>query len=325
MSNDISNFGKVAVMFGGNSAERDVSLRSGKAVLIALQQAGVDAVAFDPAQQSLTELISGMKADRVFIVLHGRGGEDGTMQGALQLLGLPYTGSGVLGSALAMDKIRCKRLFLAQNLPTAPFAVVHNNTLDYAELLTELGGKVMVKPANEGSSIGMSAASTAAELEQAIAAALKYDSEILVERWINGREFTIAILGDAVLPIVEMRTPRAFYDYEAKYQANNTEYLCPAPLTAEQTAAMQADALAAFKAVGAWGWGRVDLMLNQQGEHFLLEVNTVPGMTEKSLVPMAAKAAGLSFAELVLTILQQTLDGNTEVGQAALNTAAQGL
>ncbi|MDX1677674.1 D-alanine--D-alanine ligase [Arsukibacterium sp.] len=306
----MSNFGKVAVMYGGHSAERDVSLRSGKAVLNALQQAGVDAVAFDPAEQSLPALLNDVKAERVFIVLHGRGGEDGTMQGALQLLGLPYTGSGVLGSALAMDKIRCKRLFIAQQLPTAPFAVVHSETIDYAGLLDQLGGKVMVKPANEGSSIGMSAASTAAELEQAIAAALQYDSEILVERWINGREFTIAILGETVLPVVEMRTPRPFYDYEAKYQANSTEYLCPAPLTAEQTTVMQRDALAAFKAVGASGWGRVDLMLNEQGEHFLLEVNTVPGMTEKSLVPMAAKAAGLSFSELVLRILQQTLAVN---------------
>ncbi|KKO45049.1 D-alanine--D-alanine ligase [Arsukibacterium ikkense] len=315
----MNTFGKVAVMFGGSSAEREVSLRSGTAVLNALQQAGVNAVAFDPAEQPLTALMNDVKADRVFIVLHGRGGEDGTMQGALQLLGLPYTGSGVLGSALAMDKIRCKRLFVAQNLPTAPFAVVHNDTLDYAGLLAELGGKVMVKPANEGSSIGMSAAVNAAELEQAIAAALQYDSEILVERWINGREFTIAILGDTVLPIVEMRTPRAFYDYEAKYQANSTEYLCPAPLTAGQTAAMQHDALAAFKAVGASGWGRVDLMLNEQGEHFLLEVNTVPGMTEKSLVPMAAKAAGLNFSELVLRILQQT---QTPEQQSA--TAVQG-
>ncbi|KKO49052.1 D-alanine--D-alanine ligase [Arsukibacterium sp. MJ3] len=303
----MSNFGKVAVMFGGHSAEREVSLRSGKAVLSALQQAGINAVAFDPAEQALTSLLTEVKADRVFIVLHGRGGEDGTMQGALQLLAVPYTGSGVLGSALAMDKIRCKRLFVAQDLPTAPFAVVTNQTVDYAGLLAELGGKVMVKPANEGSSIGMSAASNPIELQQAIAAALQYDSEILVERWLNGREFTIAIVGDKVLPIVEMRTPRAFYDYEAKYQANSTEYLCPAPLTAEQTAAMQHCALAAFNAVGAAGWGRVDLMLNEQGEHFLLEVNTVPGMTEKSLVPMAAKAAGLTFSELVLTILQQTL------------------
>lgn len=305
MSSSVNAFGKVAVMFGGHSAERDVSLRSGAAVLKALQDAGVDAVAFDPQTQSLAQLAASA-AERVFIVLHGRGGEDGSMQGALQQLGLPYTGSGVLGSALAMDKIRCKWLFQAQQLPTAPFAVVHNNDTDFAGLLASLGGKVMVKPANEGSSIGMSAASTAEELEQAIRAALKYDSEILVERWINGREFTVAILNGQVLPVVEMRTPRAFYDYEAKYQANSTEYLCPAPLSPEQTAMMQDTALKAFNAVGASGWGRVDIMLDQSGQHFLLEVNTVPGMTEKSLVPMAAKAAGLSFQQLVLAILSQT-------------------
>lgn len=305
MSSKSNAFGKVAVMFGGDSAERDVSLRSGTAVLNALLDAKVDAFAFDPQQQSLAALTAA-GAERVFIVLHGRGGEDGTMQGALQQLGLPYTGSGVLGSALAMDKIRCKWLFLAQKLPTAAFTVVHNNDTDFAGLLANLGGKVMVKPANEGSSIGMSAASTADELKQAIAAALKYDSEILVERWIEGREFTVAIVNGQVLPIVEMRTPRAFYDYEAKYQASSTEYLCPAPLTAEQTAAMQDSALKAFNAVGASGWGRVDIMLDNAGQHYLLEVNTVPGMTEKSLVPMAAKAAGMNFQQLVLAILSQT-------------------
>lgn len=305
MSVDLTAAGKIAVMFGGLSAEREVSLRSGAAVLKALQDAGLDAFAFDPKHQTLADLAAS-GAQRVFIVLHGRGGEDGSMQGALQQLGLPYTGSNVLGSALAMDKIRCKWLFQAQQLPTAPFAVVHSNDTDFAGLLASLGGKVMVKPANEGSSIGMSAASTAQELEQAIGAALKYDSEILVERWINGREFTVAILNGQVLPVVEMRTPRAFYDYEAKYQANSTEYLCPAPLSSEQTAAMQDTALKAFNAVGASGWGRVDIMLDQSGQHFLLEVNTVPGMTEKSLVPMAAKAAGLSFQQLVLAILTQT-------------------
>ena len=309
MSVDVTTAGKVAVMFGGLSAEREVSLRSGNAVLTALKNQGVDAFAFDPKSQTLADLAAS-GAERVFIVLHGRGGEDGSMQGALQQLGLPYTGSGVLGSALAMDKIRCKWLFQAQQLPTAPFAVVHSNDTDFAGLLASLGGKVMVKPANEGSSIGMSAASSAAELEQAIAAALKYDSEILVESWINGREFTVAILNGQVLPIVEMRTPRAFYDYEAKYQANSTEYLCPAPLSAEQTAAMQQTALKAFNAVGASGWGRVDIMLDQSGQHFLLEVNTVPGMTEKSLVPMAAKAAGLSFGQLVLAILAQAQGDN---------------
>lgn len=296
---------KVAVLLGGNSAEREVSLRSGKAVLNALLENGVDAFAFDPKFQPLTELVSS-GATKVFIVLHGRGGEDGSMQGALQTLGLAYTGSGVLGSALAMDKIRCKRLFQAQNLATAPFAVVHSTDTDFAKLLSDLGGKVMVKPANEGSSIGMSAATSVAELEQAIKNALVYDSEILVERWISGREFTISIVNNQVLPIIEMRTPRDFYDYEAKYQANSTEYLCPAPISAEQTELMQQCALQAFQAVGASGWGRVDLMMDQDGQHYLLEVNTVPGMTEKSLVPMAAKAAGISFGQLVMTILQQS-------------------
>ena len=302
-----SKFGKVAVMFGGTSAEREVSLRSGAAVLAALQKQGVDAHAFDPKDQPLSALTSA-GFDRVFIVLHGRGGEDGTMQGALQLTGLPYTGSRVLGSALAMDKIRCKWLFQAQGLPTAKFLVAEaGKQLNYQDILQQLAGKVMVKPANEGSSIGMSAASTAEELEQALAVAFKYDSDVLVEQWIQGREFTVTVLNGKALPIVEMRTPRSFYDYEAKYQSNSTEYLCPAPLTADQTAFLQQAAVAAFTAVGAAGWGRVDAMLNEQGNFYLLEVNTVPGMTEKSLVPMAAKAAGLTFEQLVLQILEQTL------------------
>ena len=297
----MNTFGKIAVLFGGHSAEREVSIRSGTAVLNALKEAGLDAFAFDPKEQALSSL----QADKVFIVLHGRGGEDGTMQGALQVLVLPYTGSGVLGSALAMDKIRCKRLFQAQGLPTAPFAVALPEDTDYEAILQQLGGKVMVKPANEGSSIGMSMATSSQALATAIASAHHYDKEVLVERWIDGREFTIAILNDEVLPIVEMRTPRDFYDFAAKYQSNSTEYLCPAPLTAELTQAMQASALAAFKAVGASGWGRVDVMLDHDGQHYLLEVNTVPGMTEKSLVPMAAKAAGYSFQQLVLAILNQ--------------------
>ena len=300
-------FGKVAIMFGGTSAEREVSLRYGAAVLAALQKQGVDAHAFDPKDQPLSALTAA-GFDRVFIVLHGRGGEDGTMQGALQLMGLPYTGSRVLGSALAIDKIRCKWLFQAQGLPTAKFLVAEaGKQLNYQDILQQLAGKVMVKPANEGSSIGMSAASTAQELEQALAVAFKYDSDVLVEQWIQGREFTVTVLNGKALPIVEMRTPRSFYDYEAKYQSNSTEYLCPAPLTADQTAFLQQVAAAAFTAVGASGWGRVDAMLDEQGNFYLLEVNTVPGMTEKSLVPMAAKAAGLSFEQLVLQILEQTL------------------
>ncbi len=302
-----SKFGKVAVMFGGTSAEREVSLKSGAAVLKALQAQGIDAHAFDPKDQPLSDLEI-QAFDRVFIVLHGRGGEDGTMQGALQLHGMPYTGSGVLGSALAMDKIRCKFLFSAHGLPTAPFRVAQKGeTIDYAAMLAQLNGKVMVKPANEGSSIGMSAATTAAELEQALALAFDYDDAVLVEQWINGREFTVSMLDGQALPVIEMRTPRAFYDYEAKYQSNSTEYLCPAPISAEQTASLQQAAMAAFKAVGAKGWGRVDAMLDSDGEFRLLEVNTVPGMTEKSLVPMAARAAGYSFEQLVAKILEQAL------------------
>jgi D-alanine-D-alanine ligase len=302
-----SKFGKVAVLLGGTSAERDVSLRSGAAVLAALQKQGVDAHAFDPKEQPLSALTAA-GFDRVFIVLHGRGGEDGTMQGALQLMGLPYTGSRVLGSALAMDKIRCKWLFQAQGLPTAKFLVAQaGKQLNYQDILQQLAGKVMVKPANEGSSIGMSAASTAEELEQALALAFKYDTDVLVEQWIQGREFTVTVLNGKALPVVEMRTPRSFYDYEAKYQSNSTEYLCPAPLTVDQTAVLQQAAAAAFTAVGASGWGRVDAMLDELGNFYLLEVNTVPGMTEKSLVPMAAKAAGLTFEQLVLQILEQTL------------------
>lgn len=302
-----SKFGKVAVMFGGTSAEREVSLKSGAAVLKALQAQGIDAHAFDPKDQPLSDL-ENQAFDRVFIVLHGRGGEDGTMQGALQLHGIPYTGSGVLGSALAMDKIRCKFLFSAHGLPTAPFRVAQKGeSIDYTAMLAELNGKVMVKPANEGSSIGMSAATTPAELEQALLLAFDYDDAVLVEQWINGREFTVSMLDGQALPVIEMRTPRAFYDYEAKYQSNSTEYLCPAPITAEQTASLQQAAMAAFKAVGAKGWGRVDAMLDSDGQFRLLEVNTVPGMTEKSLVPMAARAAGYSFEQLVAKILEQAL------------------
>lgn len=301
------NFGKVAVMLGGTSAEREVSLRSGAAVLKALQNQGIDAQAFDPKDQDLVEL-KNLGVERVFIVLHGRGGEDGTMQGALQLAGLPYTGSGVLGSALAMDKIRCKFLFSAHGLPTAPFVVaVKGEAIDHSAVIAKLNGKVMVKPANEGSSIGMSAATNGEELKAALELAFQYDDAVLVEQWIQGREFTVSMLDGQALPVIEMRTPRAFYDYEAKYQSSSTEYLCPAPLNTEQTSLLQQAATAAFKAVDAKVWGRVDAMMDEAGNFYLLEVNTVPGMTEKSLVPMAAKAAGYSFEQLVRKVLEQSL------------------
>jgi len=301
-----TQFGKVAVLLGGNSAEREVSLRSGQAVLNALQNSGIDAIAFDPQSRSLWELKE-LNVDRVFIALHGRGGEDGTVQGALEFMNLPYTGSNVLGSALAMDKVRCKHLFKSAGLSTAPYTVVDaKKGFDAAAIMDEFK-KVMVKPSHEGSSIGMAQASTAQELEDALANAFKFDNQVLVEQWITGREFTVTVLGDEVQPVIEMTTPNGFYDYQAKYQSNTTQYHCPAGLSEQDTKYLQAISLDAFDLVGASGWGRVDAMQDEQGNFYLLEVNTVPGMTEKSLVPMAAKANGATFEQLVVRILEQTL------------------
>ena len=301
-----TQFGKVAVLLGGNSAEREVSLRSGQAVLNALQNSGIDAIAFDPQSRSLWELKE-LTVDRVFIALHGRGGEDGTVQGALEFMNLPYTGSNVLGSALAMDKVRCKHLFKSAGLSTAPYTVVDaKKGFDAAAIMDEFK-KVMVKPSHEGSSIGMAQASTTQELEDALANAFKFDNQVLVEQWITGREFTITVLGDDVQPVIEMTTPNGFYDYQAKYQSNTTQYHCPADLSEQDTKYLQAISLDAFDLVGASGWGRVDAMQDEQGNFYLLEVNTVPGMTEKSLVPMAAKANGATFEQLVVRILEQTL------------------
>ncbi|MEM5531947.1 D-alanine--D-alanine ligase [Pseudoalteromonas arctica] len=301
-----TQFGKVAVLLGGNSAEREVSLRSGQAVLNALQNSGIDAIAFDPQSRSLWELKE-LNVERVFIALHGRGGEDGTVQGALEFMNLPYTGSNVLGSALAMDKVRCKHLFKSAGLSTAPYTVVDaKKGFDAAAIMGEFK-KVMVKPSHEGSSIGMAQASTAQELEDALANAFKFDNQVLVEQWITGREFTVTVLGDEVQPVIEMTTPNGFYDYQAKYQSNTTQYHCPADLSEQDTKYLQAISLDAFDLVGASGWGRVDAMQDEHGNFYLLEVNTVPGMTEKSLVPMAAKANGATFEQLVVRILEQTL------------------
>ena len=301
---------KIAVLYGGTSAEREVSLNSGKAIANGLKASGYDAVLLDTKEVSLSEL-SQHGIDRVFIALHGRGGEDGCLQGALEYMGLPYTGSNVLGSALSMDKVRSKQIFVANELPTAAFKVVDktifekqaNNTSLLTELLDSLGGRVMVKPANEGSSIGMAQAQTAEQLGNALKEAFGFDEQVLLEAWIDGPEYTVSILGDEALPAIHMETPREFYDYEAKYQSNSTQYHCPCGLDEKDELAIQGLALKAFKATGAKGWGRVDLMRQPSGEWQLLEVNTVPGMTETSLVPKAAKQYGLSFKELVERIL----------------------
>lgn len=300
----------IAVLYGGNSSEREVSLKSGQAVANGLEQSGYSVILIDTLTFDLSQL-KAMEIDRAFIALHGRGGEDGCVQGALEYIGIPYTGSGVLGSALSMDKIRSKQVWQAQNLPTAPFAIVNKSDYqdsDAKDILFALGGKVMVKPSHEGSSIGMAKAETAEQLNNALIEAFGFDNDILVEAWINGPEFTIAILGNTALPVIHMETPREFYDYEAKYQSNSTQYHCPCDLPEQDEAELQALALKAFKATGAKGWGRVDVMRDENKHWQLLEVNTVPGMTETSLVPKAAKVYGISFNELVCEIIKLSVE-----------------
>lgn len=294
-------FGKVAVLLGGRSAERDVSLRSGAMVLQALQDSGVDAHGFDTGQRPLTDLVAD-RFDRVFIALHGRYGEDGTVQGALELLGLPYTGSGVLASALAMDKWRTKLLWEALGVSTPKHVLLSPQT-NWADVVASLGLPIMVKPASEGSSIGISKVDSLERLQPAYELAAKHDTVVLAEQFIVGEEYTAGILDEEALPLIRLETPRVFYDYEAKYHANDTRYLVPCGLDAERERTLQALALAAFRAVGAESWGRVDLMMDEAGRAYCLEVNTVPGMTDHSLVPMAAKARGIGFDQLVLQIL----------------------
>ena len=293
---------RVAVLLGGKSAEREVSLKSGALVLAALRARGVDAHAFDPAEKGLEALIAG-RYERAFIALHGRFGEDGTLQGALEWLGLRYTGSGVLGSALAMDKLRAKRLWMAEGLPTPPFEILDAKS-DFRATAKRLGLPLMVKPVNEGSSIGMSKVRAAGGLEEAYALAVNYDRAVIAEKFVEGTELTAGILGDEALPLIKLETPRDFYDYQAKYVADDTRYLIPCGLPAAKERQIQQLCLRAFRALACSGWGRVDLMLDRAGEPWLLEVNTVPGMTDHSLVPMAARAAGLSYEDLCIRILE---------------------
>ncbi len=306
-----ADLGKVAVLMGGWSAERTISLNSGQAVLDALIRSGVNAHGIDVQRETvLRELAEGEFA-RAFVILHGPGGEDGVMQGALEVLGMPYTGSGVMASALAMDKLRSKQLLEGAGIPTPPYLALDDD-FDPDYVVATLGLPLMVKPALEGSSIGMSKVDEVEDLNVAWQQATGYKGKVLAERWIEGREYTVAILGDIPLPAICLETPRDFYDYEAKYQANDTRYLCPCGLAAEEEQRLQRLALAAFQALGAKGWGRVDIMCTQDGTPYVIELNTVPGMTDHSLVPMAAKAAGINFDELVLRILAQTLELDQE-------------
>ncbi|MGH8675027.1 MAG: D-alanine--D-alanine ligase [Burkholderiales bacterium] len=296
------SFGKVAVLLGGKSAERAVSLKSGGMVFAALRSRAVDAHPFDPSAQGLDALLA-QRFERVFIALHGRFGEDGTVQGILEWLGLPYTGSGVLASALAMDKLRAKQLWQARGLPTPPCEQLTAQT-DFKRVAQRLGLPLMVKPVNEGSSIGMTKVRAAAGMEEAYALAVNYDRSVMAERFVDGIELTGAILGDEALPLIRLETPRDFYDYDAKYVADDTRYILPCGLADEKEQALRRLCLEAFQALGCRGWGRVDLMLDRAGEPYLLEVNTVPGMTDHSLVPMAARAVGLSYEDLCLRILE---------------------
>ncbi len=296
------SFGKVAVLMGGQAAERDVSLNSGKAVTGALVAQGVDATAVDVV--SLQDLIEvAKKYDRAFIALHGRWGEDGVVQAILDDLNLPYTGSGMAASAVAMDKLRTKWLWLGAGLNTPKFIWVSKQVPLEIETFS-IPFPVIVKPTHEGSSIGMRKVDDLSQLAEAVAYAQQFDSEVLIEQWITGREYTGAVLSGEVLPLIELKTSHAFYDFEAKYCSNDTQYLCPCDLDAELKSSLEHLVLKAFNVIGAQGWGRVDFMLDAQNKPWLIELNTVPGMTDHSLVPMAAKAAGRTFEQLVVEVLQ---------------------
>ena len=306
---DAKALGKVGVLFGGRSAEREISLISGSGVLQALQSKGIDAHAFDPAERSLAELAA-EKFDRVFIALHGRYGEDGTLQGALELLGIPYTGSGVMASSVGMDKVTTKIVWLAAGVPTPKYITIAAGAdVDANAIVAELGLPLIVKPPLEGSTIGITKVVDAAGLQAAVDLARQYDKVVLVEQFIQGREFSVPVLGTGptarALPIVEIVAPEGNYDYQNKYFTDDTKYHCPAPLDAATTAAIQAHVVNAYRALGCEGWSRIDVLLRESdNQPFLLEVNTSPGMTTHSLVPMAARAEGTSYEDLCVDILR---------------------
>ena len=302
---DPAAFGRVVVLMGGQSAEREISLLTGAAVLKALRNKGVQAEGLDAGGDLLARLTAG-RYDRVWIALHGRGGEDGTLQGLLSFLGLPFTGSGVLGSAISMDKLRTKRLLQGAGLPTPRYCVIRN-AADLAEAGEQLGLPVMVKPSDEGSSIGMTKVERPEQMRAAWELASGFHCDVFAEEWVAGPEFTAAVLHDRVLPLIRIQTDSTFYDYQAKYFSDETRYQCPCGLPPDRERELADIARAAFEAVGAEGWGRVDIMVSPQSGPLILEINTVPGMTSHSLVPMAAAAAGTNFDDLVWQILETSL------------------
>ncbi|OKP03057.1 D-alanine--D-alanine ligase [Xenorhabdus eapokensis] len=300
---------KVAVLLGGTSAEREVSLQSGHAVVAGLKEAGINAYSVDTKDFDVTKLKE-EGFNKVFIALHGRGGEDGTLQGLLEFLQIPYTGSGVMASALSMDKLRTKQLWQGAKLPISPYVVINSlkfeqvNDFQLKEYVQELGLPLMIKPNLEGSSVGMTKVNEYAELRDALELAFKYDTDVLVEKWLFGPEYTVGFLGDEALPSIRIQASNTFYDYDAKYISNQTQYFCPSGLSAEREQELLDIALKAYKALGCHGWGRVDIMDDGNGNFYLLEANTSPGMTSHSLVPTAARQAGLSFSQLVARILE---------------------
>ena len=305
MAIEIHKFGRVAVLYGGDSAEREVSLSSGQAIFDALQGRGVDVVLID-AVDDVVSKIQKAQADRIFIALHGAGGEDGRVQALLEFLNLPFTGSGVQASALAMDKWFSKQIFTVSDIPTPQYRLLEKDT-DLNDVVNELGEALMIKPAHEGSSIGMSKINARQDLLAAYEAAVAYDKCVFAEQVIVGDEYTVAILNGQALPVIKLETDHLFYDYDAKYISNDTRYICPCGLSAEQEQKLQRLAVKTFESLGCVGWGRVDFMADAESNFYALEVNTVPGMTDHSLVPMAAKQAGMQFDELVISILSQTL------------------
>ena len=298
----------VAVLLGGTSAEREVSLNSGAAVLAALRESGISAAAFDPRDQDVTQL-KALGFEKVFIALHGRGGEDGTLQGLLELLDIPYTGSGVMASAISMDKQRSKLLWQGAGLPVAPWVAVTRRQFaaglseEQQQNIAALGLPVIIKPSREGSSVGMSKVSEMCALNDALALAFQHDDEVLIEKWLSGPEYTVAVIGEEILPSIRIQPAGVFYDYEAKYLSDETQYFCPGSEDPVQEAKMRALAQKAWENLGCSGWGRIDVMQDGDGQFYLLEANTSPGMTSHSLVPMAARQAGISFPQLVVRIL----------------------